>query len=143
MVRGGQLYVDNALEHTGKFTCSFYSRIVLLQRPSFHFMALTNQSGLRFKRSNDGSLNAIAKYSEEYNIYLLDRCGQRVPLCTSDLYLRQLAKLDDGLGEIQDVVAALKEAVETHEEGVVLEAREGSRTGRCKRQRYSRIPSRS
>lgn len=56
--------------------------------------------------------------------YLLYRCRQCVALCPSNLYLGKLAELNDGLGEIQDVVAALKEAIQAHKESVVLGAKD-------------------
>lgn len=58
--------------------------------------------------------------------YLFHRCRQCVALCPSNLYLGKLAELNDGLGEIQYVVAALKEAVQAHKESVVLGAQYGA-----------------
>lgn len=52
--------------------------------------------------------------------HLLNRRCQRVTLGAANLYLGQLAELHDSLGEIQDVVASLEEAIEAHEQCVVL-----------------------
>ena len=48
----------------------------------------------------------------EILVHLMHRRGQRLALCASDLDLGELGKLDDGVGELADVVAALQEAVQ-------------------------------
>eukprot|EP00968_Pinguiococcus_pyrenoidosus_P014244 scaffold1298_cov257-Pinguiococcus_pyrenoidosus.AAC.2 len=58
----------------------------------------------------------------EVRVDLLHRGRQRLPLGAADLDLREFAELHDGLHQVQDVMAALEEAVQAHEERVVLDA---------------------
>lgn len=79
-----------------------------------------------------GGRDAPAALPDRILAYLLDGCCQGVALRAADFDFGKLAELDNCLGEIEDVVASLEEAVEPHEEGIILgggKERGGARRG--------------
>lgn len=70
--------------------------------------------------ANPSSLSPFLCWYLEVVVDLCDRGGECLALGASDFHLGQLGELHDGLRQVQDVVAALQERVQAHEQRVVL-----------------------